>query len=140
MKGPSEAMSEVISGRADLYFAPVFSIIPHVKDGRLVPLAVGSPARTSLFPDLPTTVEAGYPNSDYNFWIGALVSSKTPRDIVQRLNREFNAALQQADVKERMKNLGVDPLAMKLDEFEAMIRKELADNVELVKRAGIKAN
>jgi tripartite-type tricarboxylate transporter receptor subunit TctC len=140
MKGPSEAMSEVISGRADLYFAPVFSILPHVKEGRLVPLAVGSPARSSLFPDLPTTVEAGYPNSDYNFWIGALVSSKTPRDIVQRLNREFNAALQQADVKERMKNLGVDPLHMKLDEFEAMIRKELADNVVLVQRAGIKAN
>jgi len=140
MKGPSEAMSEVISGRADLYFAPVFSILPHVKDGRLVPLAVGSPARSALFPDLPTTVEAGYPNSDYNFWIGALVSSKTPREIVQRLNREFNAALQQADVKERMKHLGVDPLNMKLDEFEAMIRKELADNVELVKRAGIKSN
>jgi tripartite-type tricarboxylate transporter receptor subunit TctC len=67
MKGPSEAMSEVISGRADLYFAPVFSILPHVKEGRLQPLAVGSPKRTPLFPDLPTTVEAGYPNSDYNF-------------------------------------------------------------------------
>jgi tripartite-type tricarboxylate transporter receptor subunit TctC len=140
MKGPSEAMSEVIAGRADVYFAPVFSIIPHVKDGRLVPLAVGSPKRTALFPDLPTTVEAGYPNSDYNFWIGALVSSKTPREIVQRLAREFHAALEQPDVKDRMLKLGVDPLNLSQEEFEAMIRKELADNAELVKRTGMKPN
>ena len=140
MKGPSEAMSEVIAGRADLYFAPVFSIIPHVKDGRLVPLAVGSPKRTALFPDLPTTVEAGYPNSDYNFWIGALVATRTPKEIVERLSKEFNAALRQPDIQERMKNLGVDNLTMSRDEFEAMIRKELAENAELVKKAGIKTN
>jgi len=140
MKGPSEAMTEVISGRADVYFAPVFSIIPHVKEGRLQPLAVGSPKRTALFPDLPTTVEAGYPNSDYNFWIGALVATRTPKEIVQRLNREFNAALRQPDIQERMKNLGVDNLNLSIEEFEAMIRKELADNVELVKTTGMKTN
>ena len=140
MKGPSEAMSEVIAGRADLYFAPVFSIIPHVKEGRLVPLAVGSPKRTALFPDLPTTVEAGYPNSDYNFWIGALVATRTPKDVVERLNREFNAALAQPDIQDRMKKLGVDQLTMSREDFEAMIRKELADNAVLVQKAGIKTN
>jgi tripartite-type tricarboxylate transporter receptor subunit TctC len=140
MKGPSEAMSEVIAGRADLYFAPVFSILPHVKEGRLVPLAVGSPKRTALFPDLPTTVEAGYPNSDYNFWIGALVATRTPKEIVERLNKEFNAALAQPDIQDRMKKLGVDNLTLSRDQFETMIRKELADNAELVKRAGIKTN
>jgi tripartite-type tricarboxylate transporter receptor subunit TctC len=138
MKGPSEALTEVITGRADLYFAPVFAVQAHVKDGRLVPLAVGSAKRSALFPDLPTTVEAGYPNSDYNFWIGALVSAKTPRPLVERLNREFNAALQQADVKDRMAKLGVDPLNLSIDEFNAMLGKELSDNAELVKRAGIK--
>jgi tripartite-type tricarboxylate transporter receptor subunit TctC len=140
MKGPSEAMSEVIAGRADLYFAPVFSILPHVKEGRLVPLAVGSPKRTALFPDLPTTVEAGYANSDYNFWIGALVATRTPKEIVERLNKEFNAALAQPDIQDRMRKLGVDNLTLSRDEFETMIRKELADNAELVKRAGIKTN
>jgi tripartite-type tricarboxylate transporter receptor subunit TctC len=138
MKGPSEAMTEVITGRADLYFAPVFSILSNVKEGRLAPLAVGSAKRTALFPDLPTTVEAGYPNSEYNFWIGALVSAKTPRPIVERLNKEFNAALQLPDVKDRMAKLGVDPLDMSMDEFNAMLKKELADNADLVKRAGIK--
>jgi tripartite-type tricarboxylate transporter receptor subunit TctC len=139
-KGNAEAITEIITGRADAYFSPVFSIIPHVKDGRVQPLAVGSPRRTALFPDLPTTLEAGYPNSDYNFWIGALVASKTPREIVQRLNKEFNAALQFADVRERMHKLGVDSLVMSLEEFEKMINTELEQNARLVKAAGIKPN
>ena len=140
MKGASEAMTEVITGRADFYFAPVFSVLPHVKDGRLAPLAVGSPKRSALFPGLPTTVEAGYPGSDYHFWIGALVPSKTPRDIIQRLHREFNAALQQPDVRERTLKLGVEPLPLPLPEFEAMIRAELESNAQLIEAAGIKAN
>ena len=127
----------LITGRADAYFSPVFSVIAHVKEGRVQALAVGSPKRTPLFPDLPTTVEAGYPNSDYNFWIGALVASKTPRETVQRLHREFNAALAQPDVQDRMKKLGVDPLTLSVAEFEAMINKELEDNARLIKAAGI---
>ena len=139
-KGNAEAITEIITGRADVYFSPVFSVIPHVKEGRVQALAVGSPKRTPLFPHLPTTVEAGYPNSDYNFWIGALIASKTPREIVQRLNREFNAALAQPEVIERMKKLGVDPPQLSLEQFEAMINKELEDNARLIKAAGITPN
>jgi len=140
MKGAPDAMSEVLAGRADGYFAPVFSVRKHVAAGTLVPLAVGSPKRTSIYPDLPTTVEAGYPNSDYNFWVGALVSSKTPRDIAQRLNREFNAALALPDVRARVQELGVEPFNLSIEEFDALIRKELADNAQLIKTAGIKPN
>src|SRR5258706_7207836 len=138
MKGPSEALTEVITGRADLYFAPVFAVLAHVKDNRLVPLAAGSARRSPLFPDLPTTLELGYPNSDYNFWIGALVSSKTPRPLIERLHKEFTGALAQPDVKERMAKLGVDPLDLSIDDFNKMLAKEFADNADLVKRAGIK--
>lgn len=140
MKGAPDAMSEVLAGRADGYFAPVFSVRKHVAAGTLVPLAVGSPKRTSIFPDLPTTVEAGLANSDYNFWVGALVSSRTPRDIAQRLNREFNAALALPDVRARVQELGVEPFKLSIEEFEALIRKELADNAQLIKTAGIKPN
>jgi tripartite-type tricarboxylate transporter receptor subunit TctC len=140
MKGAPDAMSEVLAGRADGYFAPVFSVRKHVAAGTLVPLAVGSPKRTAVYPDLPTTVEAGFPNSDYNFWVGALVSSKTPREIAQRLNREFAAALALPDVRAKVQELGVEPFNPSLEEFEALIRKELADNAELVKAAGIKPN
>ena len=140
MKGPSEAMTEVLTGRADLYFAPVFSVGKFVQAGTLAALAVGSPRRTALYPNLPTTVEAGYPNSDYNFWIGALVSARTPRDIVQRLHREFNTALQLPEVRERIQKLGVDPFPQTLEEFEALIKRELEQNAQLVKAAGIQPN
>jgi len=140
MKGAPEALTEVLTGRADFYFAPVFAVRGHVRDGKLLALAMGSPKRSALMPDLPTTVELGYPNSDYNFWVGALVSSKTPRPIVERLNREFNAAVQAPDVRDRLVKLGADPLTMSLPDFEAMIQRELVENAQLIKAAGIKAN
>jgi tripartite-type tricarboxylate transporter receptor subunit TctC len=140
MKGAPEALGEVLAGRADFYFAPVFAVLKRVQDGSLVALGNASPKRSALMPDLPTTVELGYPNSDYNFWVGALVSSKTPRPIVERLNREFNAAVQAPDVRDRLVKLGADPLTMSLPDFEAMINRELVENAALIKAAGIKAN
>src|SRR6266850_719914 len=139
-KGASEALTEVISGRADCYFALIFQAQKMRDAGKVVALANGAPKRSSLMPEVPTTLELGYPNSDYNFWIGALVAAKTPRDIIQRLHREFNAALAQPDVQDRMRKLGVDPLQLSLEQFEAMINKELEDNARLIKAAGITPN
>jgi len=138
LKGAPEALTEVLTGRADFYFALPFQVVANVKSGKLLALAVGSPKRSALFADVPTTVEAGYPNSDYNFWVGALISSKTPREIVLRLNREINAAVSAPEVKERFLKLGADPLTMSLPEFEAMIRDEFESNARLIKAAGIK--
>ena len=135
-----EALTEVLTGRADFYFALPFQVAANVKGGKLLALAVGSPKRSALFPDVPTTVEAGYPNSDYNFWVGALMTAKTPREIVLRLNKEFTAAVNAPEVRERFLKLGADPLTMPLAEFEAMIRDEFEANARLIKAAGIKAN
>ncbi len=140
LKGAPEALTEVLTGRADFYFALPFQVAANVKSGKLLALAVGSPKRSALFPDVATTVEAGYPNSDYNFWVGALMSAKTPREIVLRLNREFTAAVNAPEVRERFLKLGADPLTMPLAEFEAMIRDEFEANARLIKAAGIKAN
>lgn len=140
LKGAPEALTEVLTGRADFYFALPFQVVANVKSGKLLALAVGSPKRSALFTDVPTTIEAGYPNSDYNFWVGALISSKTPREIVLRLNREINAAVSSPEVKERFLKLGADPLTISLPEFEAMIRDEFESNAKLIKAAGIKAN
>ena len=139
MKGAPDALTEVLGGRADMYFALTFQVAPYVKQGKLVALAMGSPKRSALLPDVPTTVEAGYPNSDYNFWIGALVSAKTPPDIVQRLHREFTNAVNLPEVREQFLKLGADPLTMSQQDFEAMIRREFEDNAKLVKEADIKA-
>jgi len=140
MKGAPEAFTEVMTGRADFYFALPFQVRANLKSGKIRALAVGSPKRSPLFPDLPTTVEAGYPNSDYNAWVGALVPTGTPRDIVQRLHREFNAAVNAPDVREKIVKTGADPLSLTLPEFEAMIRDEFESNAKLIKTAGIKAN
>ena len=140
LKGAPEAFTEVMTGRADFYFALPFQVRANLKGGKIRALAVGSPKRSSLFPDLPTTVEAGYPDSDYNFWVGALVPTKTPREIVQRLHREFNAAVNAPDVREKIVKTGADPLSLTLPEFEAMIAAEFESNGKLIKAANIKAN
>jgi tripartite-type tricarboxylate transporter receptor subunit TctC len=108
--------------------------------GKVDAHVVSGPKRTSLMPDLPTTVEAGYPNSEYNFWVGALVPARTPRAVVDRLHKEINALVQSPDISDRIRKLGADPLTMTVAEFDAMIKRELAENAQLIKKAGIRAN
>src|SRR5688572_32556825 len=139
-KGAGEALTEVVSGRADCYFALVFQAHKMRDAGKVSALAVSGPKRSSLMSDLPTTVEAGYPDSDYNFWVGALVPARTPRGIVERLHKDINALVQSPEISERIRKLGADPLSMTLAEFDAMIQRELAENARLIKAAGIKAN
>ena len=139
-KGASEALTEVISGRADCYFALVFQAKKMRDSGKLSALAVSGPKRTPLMPDLGTTVELGYPNSDYNFWIGALMAAKTPRAIVERLHKEINALVQSPEINERIRKLGADPLSLTLAEFDAMIKRELVENAQLIKAAKITTN
>src|SRR5919108_138451 len=100
-KGAGEALTEVVSGRADCYFALVFQAQKMRDSGKVSALVVSSPKRTSLTPELPTTVEAGYPNSDYNFWLGALVPAKTPREIVERLHKEIDTLVKSPEISER---------------------------------------
>ncbi len=139
-KGAGEALTEVISGRADCYFALVFQAQKMKDSGKVDAHLVSGPKRTSLMPDLPTTEEAGYANSAYNFWVGTLVAAKTPRPIIERLHNEINALVQSPDISDRIKKLGADPLSLSLSEFQAMIDRELKENAELIKKAGIKAN
>jgi tripartite-type tricarboxylate transporter receptor subunit TctC len=139
-KGAGEALTEVVSGRADCYFALVFQAQKMKDSGKVDAHLVSGPKRTALMPDLPTTEEAGYPNSAYNFWIGTLVAAKTPRPIVDRLAGEINALVQSPEISGRIKKLGADPLTLSTGEFQAMIDRELVENAELIKKAGIRAN
>jgi tripartite-type tricarboxylate transporter receptor subunit TctC len=139
-KGAGEALTEVISGRADCYFALIFQAQKMRDSGKVDAHVVSGPQRSSLMPELPTTVQAGYPDSDYNFWVGALVSAKVPRPIVERLHKEINDAVQTPEISERIRKLGADPLTLSLREFDALIANELTVNAKLIKAAGIKAN
>jgi tripartite-type tricarboxylate transporter receptor subunit TctC len=137
-KGSPEAITETIAGRVDYFFAPLVSALPMIKAGKLVPLAVGTTKRSAMLPDVPTLAEVGVAKSDYLFWIGMLVSSKTPRDVVQKLNAATLKALQTPEVRERLANLGADPLPMSPEGFDALIREEMVSNGEIIRAAGIK--
>lgn len=135
--GSAGAVSEVMAGRLDYYFSPISPVIGHIKEGRLVALAVGSPRRAAALPDVPTTAEAGVPGSEFNFWIGMMAPGKTPRDIVNRLNDELVKALASPEVKERFARLGADAWTLKPEQFDAYIRDEIKSNAALVKAAGL---
>ncbi|MEC4719913.1 tripartite tricarboxylate transporter substrate binding protein [Noviherbaspirillum sp. CPCC 100848] len=136
-KGSPEAVTEVMGGRVDYYFSPIAPVLSHIRDGRLVALAVGSPKRSTALPNVPTTSEAGVPNSEFNFWIGMLVPAKTPKDIVNKLNAEVQKALASDDVKERFAKLGAESWTMTPDQFDRYIKDDIAANAKLVKEAGI---
>ena len=139
-KGTPEAVTDVIAGRVDYYFCPVVSAIPQIKDGRVLALAVGSPRRSSALPDLPTTLEAGLANSDYTFWVGMFVPSKTPREIVNRLYQETAKVLAAPELRKRLSDMGAEPMAMSPDQFDKYVADEIRSNAILVKAAGVKGN
>jgi len=137
-KGTPEALTEVMTGRVDYYFCPVNAVLPFLKDGKVLALAVGSTKRSLALPELPTTLEAGVANSDYNFWVGMFAPAKTPRDVVNRLYQETVSALHSPDVREKLARLGAEPMDYNPEQFNAYLREEIAANAALVKAAGIK--
>ena len=139
-KGAPEALVEVITGRVDVYYSPVLAALPFIKDGKVLPLAVSSPTRAAILPDVPTTLESGYPNSAYRFWIGVFAPARTPPDIVNKLNTEIQKALQVPAVRERLTHLGVQPMAMNAGAFDKFVKEDLTINAELAKAAGISAH
>jgi tripartite-type tricarboxylate transporter receptor subunit TctC len=139
-RGGPEALNEVMADRVDFYFIPLPPARGLIAAGKLGALAVSGSKRASALPDLPTTIEAGFPNSEYNFWIGMFAPANTPKDIVDRLNAEVVKALQDPGVKDKLGKLGADPMTMKPAEFDAFVRKEIDLNAELVKAAGVKVN
>ncbi len=136
-KGSAEAVTEVMAGRVDYYFSPIAPVIGQIRNGQLLPLAVGSPKRAAALPDVPTTAEAGVPGSEFNFWIGMFAPAKTPREIVQRLHDEVVKALASPEVKERFTTLGADAWTMEPAQFDAYLREEVRSNAALVKAAGL---
>ena len=126
-RGAPEAQTEVVAGRVDFFFSPVLVAQPLIKSGQLLALAVSSSTRSSALPDVPTTVEAGYPDSDYDFWLGFFAPAKTPREIVERLHAEIRKAKEHPDVKAKLAASGGEPLDMTPAEFQAYVRKIRGD-------------
>jgi tripartite-type tricarboxylate transporter receptor subunit TctC len=137
-RGTPEAIGDTMNGRVDYYFAPVIASLSLIREGRLMAMAVGGPKRSSVLPDVPTTEEAGFKGSAYNFWVGVLAPVGTPPAVIERLNKEFATALASPEVKERLGALGADPSPTTPADFDKMIARELVENADIAKRAGIK--
>jgi tripartite-type tricarboxylate transporter receptor subunit TctC len=136
-RGGAEAITEVLSGRAEFFFGPLAITLPQVREGKLVALAVSGPKRTALLPDVPSVLEL-FPNSDYVFWIGIFMPARTAREIIEKFHREAVKTMQSPNVKERLETLGMEPMALTPTEFDAHVRAEIGTTGVLAKAAGIK--
>jgi tripartite-type tricarboxylate transporter receptor subunit TctC len=129
----------VIAGRVDFYFCPLSVALPFIREGKVLALAVSNSKRTSALPEVPTTLEAGFPDSNFDFWVGVMVPKKTPRDIVARIHEETVKGLRDPSVQEKLAKLGAEDMTMQPDEFDARIAREVPIAVALARAAGVAA-
>ena len=137
-RGTPEALTETSTGRIDWFFAPLVSALPLIQSGRLQALAVSTPTRSPLLPNVPSIAEAGFANAAYTFWVGLFVAAKTPKPIVQKLHAALMTVLALPDVKERLEKLGASAMPMQQEVFEKYLDTETLSAAQLVKAAGIR--
>jgi tripartite-type tricarboxylate transporter receptor subunit TctC len=137
--GTPQALTDVIGGRDDFFFAPMASALPMIKDGKVLALAVSSAQRSPMLPDVPTTVEAGVPDSDYTLWVGMIVPSATPPAVVKRLHDEAAKAVNSPEVKARYATLGADSFILEPAAFNAYIKSEMDAAALIARSANLKA-
>jgi tripartite-type tricarboxylate transporter receptor subunit TctC len=139
-KGAPESLNETATGRVHFTFSPVVVAQGQVKAGRVTALAVSTAKRSPLFPDLPTVAEAGIPGFEYDQWYGLLAAGKTPRPIVNQVNKEIVRILNLPDIKERMLTQGATPSPTSPEEFDAFIRSEVKRFAKILIAAGARIN
>jgi len=139
-KGAAGAMQDLIGGRVDLMFDNLASSLSQVKGGRVRALAVTTPKRTKLAPELPTIAESGLPGFDISTWFGIFVPAGTPRPVVDRLHAEFTRALAAPDVREKMLALGAEPVGSTPEQFAAYVKAEAAKYAKLVRTSGARVD
>jgi tripartite-type tricarboxylate transporter receptor subunit TctC len=130
-------LTEVMAGRIDYYFIPLAAAASALASGKLTVLAVSTPKRAALLPDVPTVAEAGYPGAESDFWVGLSVPAKTPAEIVKKLHDTTEKALQDPEVRAHLDKLGVVPELMSLEQFGAFFKKDYEATLQLAKDAHI---
>ncbi len=136
-KGTTPALTGMLSGEVSVMFFTVVGIQPHAKSGKARPLAVTTQTRSSMMPELPTMVEAGYKGFEVTSWFGLLAPAGTPTAIVNRLNAESVKAMALPDVTGALRKLGFDAMGGTPDQFAAHIKSEVDRFTKLVKATGI---
>lgn len=128
---------QVMAGNVDFYFIPLAAAASALGSDKLSVLAVSSPNRAALLPDVPSIAEAGYPGAVFRFWNGISAPAKTPRDIVNRLHDVTEKALNDPALRERLAKLGVEPMQISVEKFGQFFTDDLAATAQLAKEARI---
>lgn len=136
-KGGGQAVTDVAGGQIPLIYTVIPTIAGFVKDGRVRPIAVSSAKRSPVLPDVPTMAESGLPGFEVSSWYGLFAPAKTPKPILDRIQREVQAVLQMPEFRDKYLNAGFEPVANRSDEFAAQIKADLARWNKVVKDANV---
>ncbi|HSQ05434.1 MAG TPA: tripartite tricarboxylate transporter substrate-binding protein, partial [Burkholderiales bacterium] len=134
-KGTGDALRDLLVGQIHATVDALPALLPHVNRGAL--RALGVNIRTALLPDVPTIAESGVPDYEFFTWVGVLAPARTPRAVIRRLNVEINEVLKLADVQKRFNDMSARPAGSTPEEFAALLKREIAKFVTIVKTAGI---
>ena len=136
-KGGALAITDLLGGNVDILFAPLPEALPHIKSGKLVALAIMGDKRSALLSDVPTMQESGINNMVMVTWIGMLAPARTPRPLVDQLNRQVHAILASDEVKAQLREAGMDVAPTTPEQFSQVIAQEIKLHAELVKASGL---
>jgi tripartite-type tricarboxylate transporter receptor subunit TctC len=137
-RGGAEVIADILGGRIDFYFCPLATALPLIKEGRVHALVITTPKRVAELPDVPTPAEVGLENAESAFWLGVFMPAKTPRDIVEKFHDAGTRLLAEPSMQQSLMKLGVEPFPMAPAEMDAFVAHQIAENLEVIKAAGIK--
>jgi tripartite-type tricarboxylate transporter receptor subunit TctC len=139
-KGSAPAMNDLLGGQVQLMFSDAPTALAHIKSGRVRAIAVASAQRSALLPDLPTIAESGLPDYEAYSWAGFVLPAGTPKDIVARLNADIGKVLGQADVKQRLHQVGAEAMPGSPEQFARTLNQEITKWGKVVKAGNIQAD
>jgi tripartite-type tricarboxylate transporter receptor subunit TctC len=139
-KGTPEAITNTIGGSVQYFFAPITAAVPLVRSGKITALAVTTPNRSPVLPDLPSAAEVGIAGFDFNLWTGLLGPAKMPKDVKDKIAKEVDRIVTLPDIKERMLVQGATGHTMPPAQFDAFIKAEVGRLAKVVKASGAKAD
>jgi tripartite-type tricarboxylate transporter receptor subunit TctC len=139
-KGTPEAITNVISGAVQYFFAPITAAVPMVKSGKVTGLAVTTKARSPVLPEVPTIAESGLPGFEFNLWTALLGPAKMPNDVKEKVAAEVARILALPDVKDKMLTQGATPHTMTPKQFDAFLKTEVTRLAKVVKASGARAD
>lgn len=137
-RGGAEVIADILGGRIDFYFCPLATALPLIKEGRVRALVISTSKRVTDLPDVPTPAEAGLKNAESIFWLGVFMPAKTPRDIIEKFYHAGIKLLAEPSMQESLAKLGIEPLPMTPVEMDAFVAREVAENLDVIRAAGIK--